>query len=200
MDGGPERGSHGGSVPSTVRDALPESECVMTASSKIQQQHVPVAASPAVLLTGISGRTPSVPENASSPEGIRLRPTEEQVSAAAGMAAEVSHDKAYREDFGKRAPDPAVVALALGRARALSDEVARAEAWLAYLKGENAAAWQQALEQTHKLQEHFEIADRADPDIAHRYPGTRAFYAARVRSAERAATTRKRNRAAKKPA
>ena len=173
----------------------------MTASSsKISQQDPLVVASPMVLMTAISGRTPSVPENASSQEGIRLRPTEEQVNAALGMAAEVSHDKAYREDFGKRAPDPARLSSALARARGLSDEVARAEAWLTYLKGESAAAWQQALEQTNKLQEHFDIADRADPEVAHRYPGTRAFYAARIRSAERAATTRKRNRAAKKPA
>lgn len=161
------------------------------------QQQSPAVESPMVLLASISGRTPSVPENAAQPERIRLRPTDEQVKAASGMASEIADEKTYREDFGKRAPEPAAVSSALARAHALSDELARAEAWLAYLKGESASAWQRALELTGRFQEHFDIADRADPEIARRYPDTTTFYRARSKSAERAVATRRRNRAAK---
>ncbi len=168
----------------------------MTASSskKSQQQFM----SPMVLVASVTGRTPGVPENAPPPERVRLRPTEGQVRVATAMAQEIDDPKRYRDDFGKRAPDPGVLGSLLVRARALSDEVARAEAWHAYLKGEAAAAWQQALEQAGRLQEHYESADRADPDIALRYPNVSAFYGERAEIAARGVATRRRRRAEKK--
>ncbi len=160
-----------------------------------QRQDEPIG--PVVLLAGVTGRTPSVPENAAEPEAIRLRATEEQVRAAPGMAREISNEATYRDDFGKRPPDPATISAALLRAKGLSDEAARAEVWLAYLKNESQMAWQHALELTGRLQEHYDVADRADPGIALRYPDTAVFLDARSRIAERAVVSRKRNRPAK---
>jgi len=152
-----------------------------------------------VLHGALIGRTPQVPENGSPPVEIRLRPTDEQSNIADGVAAEIKGQAAWREDFGKRAPSSDVVAAALLRAKALRDEKARAEAWQAWLEREQAVAWQQAMELTGQLQEHFDVADRADPNIALRYPKLKTFLGARADIAARGVETRKKNRAAKKP-
>lgn len=169
----------------------------MAAADKMHPQEAP-RGGPVTLYASIAGRTPSVPGNAHSAEGVRLRPTEDQVRAAPGMVRELVNEASYRDDFGKRAPEATTVSAALSRARTLSDETARAEAWHTYLKNETQVAWQQALELTNKLQEHFEVADRADPGVALRFPETKAFYEVRARIAERAVASRKRNRSAKK--
>lgn len=44
----------------------------------------------------------------------------------------------------------------------------------------------------------FEVADRNDPNVALRYPSTKAFFEVHSKVAERAAATRRKNRA--KPA
>lgn len=170
----------------------------MAAANKMQHSQEPQLEGPVTLYASIAGRTPAVPGNAPSAEGVRLRPTDEQVRAAPGVVRELENEKSYRDDFGKRAPDASAVSAALSRARTLSDETARAEAWHTYLKNETQVAWQQALELTNKLQEHFEVADRADPGVALRFPETKAFYEVRARIAERAVASRKRNRSAKK--
>lgn len=147
----------------------------------------------------IAGRTPVAPQNVSAVVSIRLRPTDGQVRAAAGMAREVANEAQYRDDFGKRAPAPMALAESLQRARALSDECVAAEKWLAYVKAEKEVAWQHALEQSNAMQEHFDVAARADATIERRYPDTTAYFGDRALSAQRAvATRRERSRAAKK--
>lgn len=146
---------------------------------------------------GITGRTPQVPANIASVDDVRYRPVEAQVQVASQVASEVSNTAQYRDDFGKRAPDPEAMAQALQRARALSAEVARARAWLAWLEAESAAQWNDALTMTSAFQEHFELAARSDANLALRYPGTSAFYKARVDIAARAMVTRKRKAAPK---
>jgi hypothetical protein len=170
-------------------------------SNAAKRETTEKAEAPATVLHGaVVGRTPQVPENASPTADIRLRPTEEQVNLADGLAGEVGGQKTWRDDFGKRAPTSDELAASLLRAKSLRDEKARAEAWLAWLEREQAVAWQQALELTGRLQEHFDLADRADPNIALRYPKLKTFLGARADIAARGAETRKKNRAAKKPA
>ncbi len=170
----------------------------MAAANKMHHPQEAQHDGPVTRFASFAGLTPMVPGNTPSAEGVRLRPTDEQVRAAPGMVRELESETTYREDFGKRVPEPSAIAAAVARARALSDESARAEAWHAHLKNETQIAWQQALELTNKLQEQFEVADAADPGVALRFPETKAFYEVRARIAERAVASRKRNRTAKK--
>jgi hypothetical protein len=153
-----------------------------------------------VLQGTVLGRTPQVPENGSPEAEIRLRPTDEQVNLADGLVREISGPSTWAEDFSKRAPAAEALSSALGRAMALRKERARAEAWFKWLDQEQAIAWQQVLELTGKLQTHFDVADAADPNIALRYPKMKAFFGVRADIAARGVATRKKNRAAKKPA
>lgn len=179
-----------------ARHAAREEETMTNAAKKKSVTEEPAAVLPGAVL----GRTPRVPDNGAAPVEIRLRPTEEQANLADGVAGEAKDGAAWREDFGKRAPAAADVAAALVRAKGLREEMARAEVWLAWIEREQAAAWQQALELTGALQEHFELADRADPNIALRYPKLKSFLNVRADIAARGVETRKKNRAAKKPA
>lgn len=165
----------------------------MSAATKTKHEHEEEGAGALTFLATITGRTPAVPENTSEPAEIRMRPMDDQTRVAAGMAQELLTTKTWRDDMGRRAPEAKDVADALLRAKALSDEAARAAAWRAYLKGEAEQAWQHALELTGKLREHFDTADRADPNIALRYANTKDFFSARATVAARAVVTRKKN-------
>jgi len=173
----------------------------MSNAAKTKRDATEETGAPATVLHGaVLGRTPRVPENGSPALEIRLRPTDEQVNIADGVAREAGAQGTWGDDFGKRAPAADEVEAALERAKALREERARAEAWLAWIDHEQAVAWQQALELTSKLQPHFEVAAEADPNIALRYPKMKAFLGARADIAARGVATRKKNRAARKPA
>lgn len=165
----------------------------MSTAARTKHEHDEASAASLTLHTAITGRTPAVPENTTEPVQIRLRPMDEQVRMAPAMAQELAATRTWRDDMGRRAPEAKDIADALLRAKALTDEVARAEAWHLYLSSEAEQAWQHALELTGKLHEHFDIADRADPNIALRYASTKDFFGARVQAAARALVTRKKN-------
>ncbi len=148
-----------------------------------------------------TGHAPKAPKGFEPPaggiKGAIVTPAQER--AAPDMAREVSTSKSYVEDFTKRAPDPQVLAAQLNVAKAWTDEMANAEAWLAYAKTQHGLAWKEALTTAKKLKPEFELADKHDPSIGdEQYPQTRAFLHAWKDAALRGAETRAINRKKKK--
>lgn len=154
---------------------------------------------PRYLIPGVTGATPTVPQETRPEVEIKLRPTEQQVRDAADVADEIKRSKTYEGDFSKKSPDAREMASALLEAKGYSDELQRARAWVEILEYKEGVSWQKALEITRIFQEFFDPADKHDPTVAERYPQCKAFLGVRTAVAMRAAETRRRNKARKVP-
>ena len=144
------------------------------------------------------GRTPTIPVIYQSPMEITLRPTEAQEKASVGVSEEIGQSQTFGDDFGKHAPAGTLVASAFGDAVRWSEEAKRSVEWANFCEAQAERAWQVALGVAGQFKSHFDHAREHDANIALRYPKTAGFYAVRSDVAQRAAVTRKKNRAAKK--
>lgn len=165
-----------------------------TKSESIAPAPVVTQASSGTPHADVIGRTPSVPDAAPSDAEVTRRPVEGQEQEADGIAKELADVAQYRAVFGVYAPDPAGLAAAMRRAKALGDEAARAKAWAAYVGGLSDAAWDDALARMEELKEPYGLASSKNAAVQTRYPHVSAFYDARSNIAMRAAVSRRRNR------
>lgn len=145
---------------------------------------------------------PRPPKGFKAPSGRSgVHPTVQQERDALDVAREVSTSKKYAADFTKRAPPAADLAAELTVAKAWSDELDAAEAWLAYVRAQRDVAWGQALATAKKLKLELDVAVAHDPSVATRYPQTKAFLDVwKVAAVRGAATRASKKKASPKPA
>ena len=125
----------------------------------------------------------------------RHHPTTGQVAGADDVARELGSPQ-YREDFTKRAPDPARLAAGLRVAAHWTAHRRAAEAWAEYARTQEALAWEGPLLAAHALDREFALALAHDPTVATRYAHVKTFLEARQVAARRARKTQAANKKA----
>jgi hypothetical protein len=143
---------------------------------------------------------PHTPDGFEAPEEIPRgpNPTLQQLRDAGDVAAELSNPS-YVAHFSKEvAPDQGSFTTELLTAKAWSEEVTRAEAWVVYAKVQRQAAWRNVFDTIRAFRPIFDAVINVKAAIAAKYPQTKAFFGVWQVAAEKAAETRKENKKAAK--
>jgi hypothetical protein len=144
---------------------------------------------------------PHVPDGFKAPDQPIPGPTpmNQQVRDAADAAAELKNS-AYTTHFSKEvAPDQDAFTTELLTAKAWSDEVDTAKAWLAYAKVQRDLSWLNVFATIRVFRPIFEAVLAAKPALVKTYPQTKAFFEVWKVAAEKAVATKaEKKKAAKK--
>ncbi len=152
-----------------------------------------------------TGTVPDVPANFQPLDAAQVKrlrkPTSEQTSHVAAMAAEITGSTTYVADFSAKAIAPATYAADLTTASAWETEEARALRYYQYAHNMAGQAWDKVLGETETFKKDYETGEHHDATVAERYPATTAFIGSRSSAAKRgAATKQEKKKAAAKPA
>jgi len=152
----------------------------------------PVSAPPQAVIPPVPAGF--VPVNPLDLRGFRMMAS--QVAAVPDAITELQSFANYVGVFGITAPDPAQLTQRVNVAYQWTMLLSQTAAWYKYAKSQQGMAWKDAILLLDALKPPFDLAATANPAMLSQYPSIARLLGSKSAVAKRAASTRKKNKAA----